>query len=834
MKIRHLLAALLLTTSVANHASAQETSDSQPLQSFPLDLKTSVGQVALYQPQLDFWNGAQLEARSAVAIQAEGAASPTFGVITYKANTQVDKGRRLVVLEDFTITQSSFPSASADASAYANAISAALEPMQKTIELDRLEAQLKILQAKGVANSVPVENPAPSILLSEVPSILVQISGDPKWVEVGQGYSRVLNTTVLLLKDSNNQHFLHLFDGWMTAQSLTGTWTVVESTPEALGTLKQQIVNQVPSIDLLTGKIPDAPASGSNDGASSAGGSSVSTPASTPAPVPPSLSNKPAPQVIISTKPAELIVFAGPPQWVPIEGTNLLFASNTTGNFLVDEAGSRFFVLVTGRWFTATASNGPWTYTPGKSLPADFAKIPDSSPKENVKASVPGTSQAQEALIANSIPQTATVKISELQVVAPTTDGPPELSPIQGTTLSYVVNASDPIIQTAPNQFYMVQNAIWFSANTPEGPWAVATSVPTAIYTIPASSPLHYVTYVQIYGGDDATVKVGYTPGYYGTVISDDVVVFGTGYPYTPWIGTVYYPVPVTYGLAANITYTPWTGWAYGFGLGWAWGSATWGYGWGVYPAWGPYAWYPRGGAYIGPRGGAAVWGPGGWAGATGNVYRRYGNTGVVSNWSGGYDAWTGTGWRSERGMSYNSVTGRVSAGQRGVIANGYSGNYAAGEHGSTYNPNTGRSVSAGRGTVGNVDTGRSVEGSYVHGSDGTIAKANGNLYASHDGNVYRKSDDGTWQGHDNDNWNDVSHDQINSTRTTDVSAEDRAGFQRNYSADNFSSLNSDWASREQSFQSANRFQDAGGFGGFSNRDSGSLRGGFGGGGRRR
>ena len=41
---------------------------------------------------------------------------------------------------------------------------------------------------------------------------------------------------------------------------------------------------------------------------------------------------------------------------------------------------------------------------------------------------------------------------------------------------------------------------MWFVAATPQGPWLVASAVPAAIYTIPPTSPLYYVTYVRIYG----------------------------------------------------------------------------------------------------------------------------------------------------------------------------------------------------------------------------------------------------------------------------------------------------------------------------------------------
>ena len=51
-------------------------------------------------------------------------------------------------------------------------------------------------------------------------------------------------------------------------------------------------------------------------------------------------------------------------------------------------------------------------------------------------------------------------------------------------------------------------------------------------------------------------------PGYLGTVVAPGgVVVYGTGYVYTPYVGTsVWYPPPVTYGYAANPYWTPWTG----------------------------------------------------------------------------------------------------------------------------------------------------------------------------------------------------------------------------------------------------------------------------------
>lgn len=88
---------------------------------------------------------------------------------------------------------------------------------------------------------------------------------------------------------------------------------------------------------------------------------------------------------------------------------------------------------------------------------------------------------------------------------------------------------------------------MWFTATELSGPWVVATSVPSVIYGIPATSPVYHVTSVHVYEVTPTAVVVGYTSGYYGTYVSGPTVVYGTGYYYPPWIGTAWYGPPVTY-----------------------------------------------------------------------------------------------------------------------------------------------------------------------------------------------------------------------------------------------------------------------------------------------
>jgi hypothetical protein len=71
-------------------------------------------------------------------------------------------------------------------------------------------------------------------------------------------------------------------------------------------------------------------------------------------------------------------------------------------------------------------------------------------------------------------------------------------------------------------------------------------------------------------------VYTGYTPGYLGTVVAPGpVVVYGTGYVYPAWAGTIWYPAPGTWGWSpfdVGFGVDVFTGFAFGFALGPYWG----------------------------------------------------------------------------------------------------------------------------------------------------------------------------------------------------------------------------------------------------------------------
>ena len=779
---------LLAQSAAAKTAPASKTTGAStaPQDRWPRTLTAANGStVSLYAPQLDTWDGRSIEWHAAVSVQAPGAKEPTFGVLFCAAKTDVDKTTRMVALTDLKATKVNFPSAASSNATYLTMFQNALAKRGNvTIALDRLEAALAVLEQQKKGESQPLKNDPPKILFSSVPAILVLIDGDPVWrPQEKTGVERVINTSPILLKDAAGNMYLHVFDGWLEARALGGPWTVAQNPPASLSEAYKQIVD-AKSGDPLTGGVPDDPDA-----------KDVEQPTL----------KKVVPVVHVATSPTELIVTDGAPNWVPIDGTQLLYVKNTTGRVFKSIADQKTYVVLSGRWFSAPGAEGPWGYVPFDALPKDFASIPDDSPMENVKASVPGTQQAQEAVVANSIPQTAGVKIAETKPQPVKVDGQPQMKPIEGTQLQYVVNASSPIIMVTPSAYYLCQNGVWFVGASTAGPWKVATSVPAVIYSIPPSSPVYNVTYVKIYDATPTVVYVGYTPGYQGAVLYNGVVVYGTGYYYAPWIGTVWYGPPVTYGFGVAIAYSPWTGWAYGFGYGcaWGWGHVTvavgWGWGgWGWGCAWG--GWYGgwHGGYYgaaWGPHG-AAVWGPGYARWSTGNVYHSWGAASGVSRSGGGYNAWTGNAWRGQSGAAYNSKTGTLAAGQRGSVGNVYTGNYATGGRGVATNTKTGTTVAARGGTVGNAYTGNSISGGQakvynpntgnttkVGGvttsngggaarvGDTAVGKTSGgDYYAAKDGTVYKNTGSG-WQSNSGSGWNSVN----DSSKTQQLSKESQA-----------------------------------------------------------
>jgi hypothetical protein len=527
MKLR---IALPIALAAVPFLAAQTT---PPRETWPMELDDHGFHLVIYQPQVDSWKQSRLEGRAAVTATKTGSPQEAFGIVTLSARTDVDKETRLVALEDIKVTSASFPGAKPEQGDLEKAVRDSLPNWPKTVALDRLLADLSINGASPEGASTGLKNDPPKIFVSQVPSVLILIDGEPvlKPVEGSTKYTHVINTPALMLYDTSaSRYYLDGGTLWMTSANLTGPWTQAVNPPADLNPLKTQI---------LADEEKD-PHDHSKD----------ATPPPSAAPA----------AVYVSTTPAELVQITGKPQYTPIPKTELAYVPNTSSDLFRDVKTQDYYVLLTGRWYQSKALEGPWAAVSGSKLPKDFAKIPPENPKYSVLVSIPGTEQAKEAVIANQIPQTATVKRSQAKLTV-TYDGAPQFRPIEGTSMEYAINTSSEVIHAA-GRYYAVHNGIWFVADVPTGPWAVAEDIPPEIYSIPPSNPLYHDRYVYVYGSTPDDVYVGFTPGYLGAYVWDDTVVFGTGWWYPGWIGGYWYGWPWTWGFGFQFGY---------FGGGWIW-----------------------------------------------------------------------------------------------------------------------------------------------------------------------------------------------------------------------------------------------------------------------
>jgi hypothetical protein len=586
MNARTILISLLTASSLVCPLTSGQTTTSQASSggAFPKEIDDRGFHLVIYQPQLDSWKKDRLEGRAAVTASRSGSTKESFGIVTLTARTEVDKEARLVWLQDLKISSASFPGAKSDQDELEKAVRDSLSNFPTSIALDRLLADLSMNGAEAEADSAPLKTDPPRIIFAQVPAVLVVIDGAPvlRPVTGNTKYQRVINTPALILFDASaSRYYLDGNNFWMTAPGLDGPWTLASPAPNDLDTVGTQLLASEEKDPHDHSKDPTSP-----------------TPTAPPS------------KVFVSTTPAELIQTTGAPQFAPIPKTQLAYVTNTSSNVFRDVKSQDYYVLLSGRWYQSKSTDGPWTSLSGSKLPKDFTHIPPDHPKAAVLVSIPGTEQAKEAVIANQVPQTATVKRSEAKLNV-TYDGAPQFRPITGTNMEYAINTSFEVVHAG--RYYSVQNGVWFVSDAPTGPWVVADNIPAEIYSIPPSNPLYHDRYVYVYGSTPDVVYCGYTPGYLGAFVWDDTVVFGTGWWYPGWIGLDYW-----YGW-------PWT-WGFGFDFGY------WGGGW----LWRPngYWWYHNPG-YLGrvySNHWNSHWAPGDRERIRNNVnvYNRWGGNTVV------------------------------------------------------------------------------------------------------------------------------------------------------------------------------------------------------------
>lgn len=654
---------------------------------WPRTFTTDGVHLTIYQPQVDEWKDYRNLQGSAAFVLTAKDGKPVAGVVDVAGTTSTDLDSRAVLIHDIKITAARFPTLpSTEAPPMEQLLRKTFPEKSMTVGLDRLAASVE--KTKNPP-SLDLKMDPPAIFVSTGPAALLMVEGEPVLAPVtGTNLQFVVNTNWDLFFDKGTSAYYLLAGGaWLSAPKLGNEWTLAGEVPDDFEKLPKG-----DQWDHVKKALPAKIEKGME-----------------------------VPQVFFSTKPAELISFNGSPVWEEVEDTHLLWGKNTDNWVFENAENHQIYFLISGRWFKAPKWEGPWTYT-GNNLPDDFKQIPPDSPCADVLASVPGTPEAEDAVLMAQVPQEAVINRKEAEAKAKVSyDGEPQFATVEGTSVTYATNTSSDVVRVN-NNYYLCQDAVWFTSTAATGPWVTCLEVPAEIYTIPPSCPVYRVTYVRVYPSPSEDVVVcGYTAGYFGAFVAGAAVgaclMWGTGYYYHPWIyaggvAPIYRPWPMTYGVAA--AYNPWTG-------GYAVGARA----YGPYAVAGRAAWHnPVTGNY----------------GRAARIEGPWGSRTIAA----GYNPRTDTGWATRQ--NYNGYA------QWGSTAVRHGDDWARAGHISTRDGG----VAAWRGSDGGGRVWRTDDHS------GGAAFHDGDFYAGHDGNVYRRDDDGNWSKWDDGDWGSVDHKKDN------------------------------------------------------------------------
>lgn len=679
---------------------------------WPRLLQADGRELLIYQPQVDSWTDYRvLHFRCAISIKTSKSAKERFGVAEITAETVVDQANRVVALLPKT-RELRFPNTSdSEEKSLRQAVDKLHPPGQPlTLSLDRVLVYIDPARQQQ-QQAIQLNLDPPRIFFSNQPAILLMFQGDPQLQPV------VKNTPDLMFAVNANwpvfydatmqQYFLLNGDSWLLAtDALRGPWLPAGNLPRGLSSLPPdenwaEVRKHVP-------------------------GKQVSRP----------------PAVFISAEPAELILTQGDPVYSPVAGTGLMRLTNTESALFLHTGDRQHYLLVAGRWFRAASLEGPWSGA-STDLPADFARIPDDNPAAFVKSSIPGTTEAKDAVMLASIPTKTVITTNDPPPVQVTYVGQPQFQVIETTPVKYAINSPNAVF-LANGSYYCCYAGVWYESGTATGPWTLCTSVPSVIYTIPPSHPTHNVTYVVVQSSSPTTVVYTQTAGYSGEyVAATGVLMFGAGMMAGAMIADShhqhYYPTPYSYGWGARYD-------------------------------------YHHGGYY---RAGNVAYGP--YAGGGSHVAYNP-RTGTYSRGAYAY----GPGGSAATRQAYNPYTGTRAAATRVDTAYGSAGRAAA------YNPQTGNAARGGyrsndRGTAAAVQTNRGTGAVGVRSSSGGGAAAwdtrngqgaavkdkEGNVYAGKDGNVYKRDNSGNWSSNTGSGWQSTNRPQ--STRELNGQAGSRS-----------------------------------------------------------
>jgi hypothetical protein len=216
-------------------------------------------------------------------------------------------------------------------------------------------------QWSGLAKAIPPppsSGAVPTVFYSTGPAEVILFQGQPVYSKIpSTNLVYAANTDSDLFVHTPTQQYYYLAAGrWFRAGSLEGPWTYATADLPAdfanipQGSPASRVLASVPGTEqakdaVLLAQIPTT--------------------------------------VTVDPKSASAqvnVTYSGQPEFKPIEGTSLSYATNTADKVI--KVGDVYYLCLQGIWFRSPNAQGPWTTAP--SVPDAIYKIPPSSPVYNV------------------------------------------------------------------------------------------------------------------------------------------------------------------------------------------------------------------------------------------------------------------------------------------------------------------------------------------------------------------------------------------------------------------------------------------------------------------
>ena len=507
---------------------------------WPREFTTPKGNTAvMYQPQFETFKGDTISGRAAISVLKKGETAPKFGVIFFTASVSVDRDDRSVEIRRIKVSRVRFPNITPEKEkTFAGIVEAEVPKWNLVISYDRVIENVKVAEREK-KSAQGLKNDPPKVLFAEEPTVLVTLDGEPQLrdVEGAPAEARRQHGPVHGSRHAQ-QPLLPLGGQEVVVRGARREGAVARDRRPARRHRGPRRAGRRGAEEERQGRArrTTAPRRRTRRRSSS----------------PPSRPSSSSPRASLPSSPSRERGRISS-RWRTRRATSSSTCRRRTTTRSCPAAGSG------ARRSPAEA----WTYVPPDSLPATFAKIPPDSDIGDMRASVPGTDEAEDAVLDAQIPQTTAVKRADAKLDVQY-DGEPKFVGIEGTKTEYAINTPTSVLRIRRpllrvRQRGVVRRGLADGPVAPRGLGSQRTTwsrfrraCPSTTSSTCADLRLHARRGVR-----------GLHAGLRGRYPWDGTVVWGTGWYYRPWIGpTFWWPRPYTWGFHAH--YTPWSGWGFG------------------------------------------------------------------------------------------------------------------------------------------------------------------------------------------------------------------------------------------------------------------------------